>query len=97
MFRAPAQQALPAHPVSNLVFSADGRRVLVRLEDGSLAAAFAPTSGRATPSRPTLFRPDPDHRVIGAGWSRRRGGILAEPGFGRRDAAAKPNDTRIST
>jgi hypothetical protein len=85
LLRDPFQQARAAPRVAPLTktpplrtfsFSADGRRLLLFREDGSVAAMAVPHSIRATVPRARRVVPLPQHTVVGAGW-RHTGGMLA--------------------
>ncbi|WP_164012694.1 hypothetical protein [Pyxidicoccus trucidator] len=85
LLRAPFQQARATPPVTaphvetpqlrKFAFSADGRRLLLYRQDGSVAAMALPHSIRATVPRARKVLPLPGHTVLGAGW-RHNGGIL---------------------
>ncbi|MFP2913388.1 hypothetical protein ACLESD_52010 [Pyxidicoccus sp. 3LFB2] len=85
LLRDPFQHARSAPPVATpqvgppplraFSFSADGRRLLLYREDGSVAAMAIPHTIRATVPRARRVLPLPGHKVLGAGW-RPNGGIL---------------------
>jgi hypothetical protein len=52
---------------SNLVFSADGRKLFVRGEAGTVVAFPIPNSPRGIISRPQIFSPPPDQAIIAVG------------------------------
>jgi hypothetical protein len=65
-----------ASPVRALRFSADGQRLLLAHEDGSVAAQALPQSPRATTPKPRRFFPVRDEALAAVGW-RRDGGLIA--------------------
>jgi hypothetical protein len=62
-------------PVRSLFFSADGLRLMMAYQDGSVAAQVLPQSPRDTVPRPKRFHPPQGGKVVAMGW-RRSGGLL---------------------
>jgi hypothetical protein len=63
------QDPEPGQP-QQLLFSANGRRLLLRLLDGSAAAHPIPNSPRATVGRPRRFSPPVGERLVALGWDK---------------------------
>ena len=86
LLRNPLQQPRPAppgvHPASRVAplrtfsFSADGKRLMLFWEDGSVGAMAIPHSVRATVPRPRRVTPPAGQVLLGAGW-RHNGGLIA--------------------
>lgn len=84
LLRDPFETATAAPVVSDpdvsavraLRFSADGQRLLLAHEDGSVAAQALPQSPRATTPKPRRFFPVRDETLAAVGW-RRDGGLIA--------------------
>ncbi|PTL83241.1 hypothetical protein [Vitiosangium sp. GDMCC 1.1324] len=71
-----------ASAVRALGFSADGLRLLLAHNDGSVAAQALPQSPRATTPRPKRFHLVRDEALLAVGW-RRSGGLIAVTLCGR--------------
>jgi hypothetical protein len=75
---APPVAPRPAHPTAPLrtfSFSADGKRLLLYREDGSVGAMAIPHSIRATVPKARRVTPLPGQVVVGTGW-RHNGGLI---------------------
>lgn len=62
-------------PLRSFSFSADGKRLMLFREDGSVGAMAIPHSIRATVPRARRVTPNPGDVVVGAGW-RHNGGLV---------------------
>lgn len=65
---------------ARMVFSSDGRRLLVRLRSGLLLAYPVPNSPRATPGTARRFAPQPGHIVVATDWGRGRWHVVSQAG-----------------
>ncbi|HSF39739.1 MAG TPA: hypothetical protein VLT87_08100, partial [Thermoanaerobaculia bacterium] len=58
-------------PVSNLLFTGTGSRLLARTASGAILAVFVPNSPRMIPPEPRAYVPSPGERVTAAGFAGR--------------------------
>ncbi len=74
----------PSRAPGNVVFSADGRKIFARTDDGSLLSLALPGSPRAAPAPVARYRPPSGQRVVAAGWSRsqKRVQVMTQKGDG---------------
>jgi hypothetical protein len=80
LVRHPFSMPAPARPVSvrgvdadtPLVFTADGRHLLLRDRLGGLRALAVPDPGAPPPARQRQLELPPGHALVAAGWHRRR-------------------------
>jgi hypothetical protein len=82
-FGPAAAPSVTGPPARAIAFSADGRRLLARLDDGSWAAWHVPWSPNAkNDARPRPWRAPTGHRIVGAGWCGRGWRVLSTNGRG---------------
>jgi len=73
--RSVAVSPVGTPPLRAFCFSADGHRLLLHREDGSVAAMALPRSGHGSVPKNRQVTPAPGAGVLGVGW-RRNGGML---------------------
>ena len=77
-------------------FSADGRRLLLRREDGSVSAMAIPHSPRATVPKARRVTPRPEELLVGMGW-RYNGGMLVLTRDGKTEDFLLHGTPRVSS
>jgi hypothetical protein len=70
----------PKRPVSNLVFSSNGRKLFARAQGGGVVSIGVPNSPRAGASQPKLYVPRSRKQVVAAGWHQRNAIVATAEG-----------------
>jgi hypothetical protein len=95
--RAPLVTGPGSFVGARILFSSDGRRLLVRLASGPLLAYPVPSSPRASPGKHARFLPFDEHHVVSTDWRRGHWCVVTQSGpllrvsiVGKRGGNARP-------